>query len=133
MLSTVPAGRCVKFTKWEGMLTKWCYTPSAGGGCFVVKSTPMNTLKTCVSALALGLLSGTVACMSDNGTTGMLAMASSPVIADLPNPTPPEAPVPPGTRSILLGLLLDTSNSMDGLIDQAIAEVRAGIAFAATH
>lgn len=123
VLSAVPAGRRAVFAKWEGMLTKWCYTPHAGCDCFVVKSTPMNTLKTCVSALALGLLSGTVACMSDNGTTGVLAMASSPMITDLPVPAPPEAPVPPGTKSILLGLLLDTSNSMDGLIDQAKAQL----------
>ena len=79
----------------------------------------MNTMKTGLSALALGLLSGSVACMSDTGGRGALAMAASPVVQqDAPAPAPP-TPVPPGTKSILLGLLLDTSNSMDGLINQA--------------
>lgn len=80
-------------------------------------------MKTGLSALALGLLSGSVACMSDTGGRGVLAMAASPVVQqDAPAPAPP-TPVPPGTKSILLGLLLDTSNSMDGLIDQAKAQL----------
>ena len=84
----------------------------------------MNTLKTCIPALALGLLSGTVACMSDTGTSGLLTMANVPVVQhDQPVAAPPVAPVPPGAKTILLGLLLDTSNSMDGLIDQAKAQL----------
>lgn len=81
-------------------------------------------MKTGLSAIALGLLSGTVACMSDTGGTGLLAMSANPLVQqDAPVPAPPTPPVPPGTRSILLGLLLDTSNSMDGLIDQAKAQL----------
>lgn len=82
----------------------------------------MNTMKTSLAALTLGLLSGTIACMSDGGGTGVLAMTATPIVP-LDAPAPPPAPVPPGTKSILLGLLLDTSNSMDGLIDQAKSQL----------
>lgn len=80
-------------------------------------------MKTAIAALTLGLLSGTVACMSETNGTGVLAMASTPLLPqEAPEPAP-TAPVPPGSKSILLGLLLDTSNSMDGLIDQAKAQL----------
>jgi len=90
----------------------------------VIKSTPMITLKTITPAVALTLLAGTIACMNEAGASGAMAMASAPVVVqDEPLPAPPEPPVPPGTKTILLGLLLDTSNSMDGLISQAKAQL----------
>lgn len=84
----------------------------------------MITLRTITPAVALALLAGTIACMNEAGASGSMAMASAPlVVQDEPLPAPPEPPVPPGTKTILLGLLLDTSNSMDGLISQAKAQL----------
>ena len=80
----------------------------------------MITLKTFTPAFALTLLAGTIACMNEAGASGAMAMASAPVAPqEEALPAPPEPPVPPGTKTILLGLLHDTSNSMDGLISQA--------------
>lgn len=115
---------CGRFTKWGGVFTRWCYAPPATRGCFVSKSTPMITLKTFRPAFALTLLAGTIACMHEAGATGAMAMANAPVAPqEEALPAPPEPPVPPGTKTILLGLLLDTSNSMDGLISQAKAQL----------
>ncbi len=84
----------------------------------------MNTLKTLSYVLALALIVGTVSCMRDNRTSGILAMANTTTSAlDQPLPAQTITPVPPGTKTILLGLLLDTSNSMDGLISQAKAQL----------
>ena len=118
------AGQGGLFTKWGGVFTRWCYTPPATRGCFVIKSTPMITLRTFTPAFALTLLAGTIACMNEAGASGAMAMASAPVAPqEEALPAPPEPPVPPGTKTILLGLLLDTSNSMDGLISQAKAQL----------
>jgi hypothetical protein len=115
---------CGTFTKWERTFTSSSYPPLAGTGCFVRKTDPMNMLKTLKPAFALSLLISTVACMSDTGTSGVLAMANAPVTPqEEPVPAPPVTPVPPGAKTILLGLLLDTSNSMDGLISQAKAQL----------
>ncbi len=118
------AGQDGAFTKWVGTFTRSCYTHLAAWGCFVIKSTQMITLKTLTPALALTLISGTFACMNDGGAADVMAMAGAPVVMqDEPLPAQPTPPVPPGTKTILLGLLLDTSNSMDGLISQAKAQL----------
>ena len=83
----------------------------------------MNTVKHFVPALAFALVSGAVACMSVPGENDVLALAPPQVTQPEPVPTPPVPPVPPGAKTILLGLLLDTSNSMDGLINQAKSQL----------
>ncbi len=69
--------------------------------------------------LPCALLLGLSACRTD-GNEVLAQNTNDPVTAP---PDSAAAPAPTGARKILLGLLLDTSNSMDGLIDQAKAQL----------
>lgn len=82
----------------------------------------MELSRTFPNWLALGLLCILSACASDGAdrTDPGPVAASTPPPDPLPDPLPD---TPPAAKHIRLGLILDTSNSMDGLIDQAKAQL----------
>jgi von Willebrand factor type A domain len=80
----------------------------------------MNTLKNLASALAIPVLLCAAGCQLGDEPNAQELGAAAPLLMQTPIPT---APTPPGNKTILLGLLLDTSSSMDGLIDQAKAQL----------
>lgn len=55
--------------------------------------------------------------------SAVLLLGLGCIESDAYAPPPPPTPEPPPAKSIKLGLLLDTSNSMDGLIDQAKSQL----------
>ncbi len=67
--------------------------------------------KKCFSFTLIFALFNLVACQSD------VTAQQQVLVEEMPDPTPPVK------RSIKLALILDTSNSMDGLIDQAKAQL----------
>jgi hypothetical protein len=55
--------------------------------------------------------------------TAMIALSMAILMPHQVKPEHPERETPTGDQSIMLALLLDTSNSMDGLIDQAKSQL----------
>ena len=76
---------------------------------------PNNTTKTALRILAIVMM--IVSSLSKP------SFAAAPYTEANVAPVAPKAPAPDGTQSIMLALLLDTSNSMDGLIDQAKSQL----------
>lgn len=75
-------------------------------------------------ALSFTLLTALVACRTASPEDQRDdATAANTVDSTMAAPIVEPAPAPTAARKILLGLLLDTSNSMDGLIDQAKAQL----------
>lgn len=80
----------------------------------------MNPLRTFAPLLASSLLCSLSACLPDKtDDAGGGAVDTTQVTGQALDP----APTGPAARHIRLGLILDTSNSMDGLIDQAKSQL----------
>ena len=131
------------FTKSGGRFTKWCFSsprcvPSfVSNQCFkrtiqngsiplffypMKKLTPTPSLRKRLLATALLPAFLIAACNSGSeASTETTNYGSSAPLYASANPIP--APLPPSNRAIRIGILLDTSNSMDGLINQAKAQL----------